>query len=279
MGNVTSIDKTLKISQISKDITKTDIKNKQDVAAETIQTVNQEVKFAKSSVIEGCDINIANTVDLDVTVSSVLDVDTIVESRGKVANKLAANANTFIENNYESLNTAFGNKQKMKESVSQEVENITKNVFKKENIQKVMNKAIQLVGQKVVFRGVIICNEDGKIDVEQNVAAKIVMDTLLRDVTSQLKETDVYNELEIDSMSSAKSENTGLLGDLGRAWTSVIDSVGGIVTGPLMSLVVFAGSGLIVALVVFLLLGQSPAGQNAIRSTTGAGMMGPPPMY
>ena len=221
MGNSTSIEKTLNTSAITKNISETSIKNKADVNSESIQMSEQTVEFGKGSYTEGCDINIAQTADLEVETSTNLDVQSIVNSRSEIASKLKIESNTYVDRQTESLSTAWGNKAKLKERISQEIENITKTVFTKENVTKVVNKAVQITKQTIKFGGVVICKEDGSIDVKQNVAAKIVVDTLIRDVTNLMYESKVFNDMGLKTKTGTTSKDTGLIGDAGRAISSI----------------------------------------------------------
>lgn len=234
MGNSASIEKTLNTSAITKNISETSIKNKANVNSESIQMSEQTVEFA--GYTEGCDINIAQTADLEVESSTNLDVESIVNSRSDIASKLKIESNTYVDRQTESLSTAWGNKAKLKERISQEIENITKNVFTKENVTNVVNKAVQVTKQGIKFGGVIVCKEDGSIDVEQNATAKIVVDTLIRDVTDLMYESKVFNDMGLKTTTGASSKDTGIIGDAGRAISSII----GAITGPILAIIVIA---------------------------------------
>lgn len=233
MGNAQTIEKSLSTSAITKNISETNITNKADVNSESIQISEQTVKF--DGITEGCDINIIQKSDLEVESSTNLDVDSIVNSRSDIASKLKIESNTYVDRQTESLSTAWGNKAKLKERISQEIENITKNVFTKENVTKVVNKAVQITKQNIIFGpgSVTICREDGTIDVEQNVAAKIVVDTLIRDVTNLMMESKVYNDMGLKTTTANTSKDTGIIGDAGRAIASVI----GAITGPIIAII------------------------------------------
>ena len=102
---------------------------------------------------------------------------------------------------------------------------------------------------------------------------ELVVNQLMNQMVQKASEYDKIKTLTTTSDAKNTLDVKGTLGDAGRAVSSVVGSIGAIVGGPLMSSVIFAGIALIVALGVFMMLGQSPAGQNAIRTASGG--MGP----
>jgi len=269
MGNTQTISQSVKLEQISKKTVDEYNKNLQETNTSMTQFNGQEVDIGASF---GCTINISQTALQDGEITTGLDTDIMFERKDQVKEDLQTAAAGEIDSKFESWGTTWGTQSKVKSDVSTIIEDIVDETWTNENISKTTTDMVQVTGQKFTI-GAMKCYEgQPPITIDQNASQTLVVNSLLNQIVQKASENEKITSLQVTSDAKNVLDVKGTLGDFGRGLTSTIGAVGDIVGGPLMSFVIFAGIALIVALGVFLMLGQSPAGQNAIRSATSGGM-------
>lgn len=269
MGNIQTISQSVKLEQISKKTIDEYTKNLLETKTNMTQILVQEVDIGVSS---GCTFDVSLDANQNAKIDTNINTDTMFERKDQVKEDLQTASGTEIDSKFESWGTTWGTKSKVKSDVSTIIEDIVDETWTVENINKTTTNLIQITGQKFNV-GAIQCYEgQPPITIDQKATQTLVVKSLLNQIVKKASENDKIKKLKVTADSKNILDIKGTLGDAGRAISGIVDSIGDIFGGPLMSSIIFAGIALIVALGVFLMLGQSPAGQNAIRSASGGGM-------
>lgn len=268
MGNVQTISQSVKLEQISKHTIEEYNKNVNETNTTMTQLNDQRVDIGSSI---NCTIKVNQTALQDGTVQVKLDQQAMFNRKDQVKEDLKTAAGNEINSKFESWGTTWGTKSKVKSDVSTIIEDIVEETWTNENINQTTTDVIQISSQEFKV-GFLKCYKgQPPITIDQNATQTLVVNSMLNQIVEKASENEKIRSLQTTSDAKNILDVKGTLGDAGRAISSIVGSIGDIIGGPLMSFVVFAGIALIVALGVFLMLGQSPAGQNAIRSASGGG--------
>lgn len=269
MGNTQTISQSVKLEQISKKTVDEYNLNLQKTNTDMTQINVQEVDIGASL---GCTIKVSQKALQDGEISTGIDTDIMFDRKDQVKEDLQTASAAEIDSKFESWGTTWGTKSKVKSEVSTIIEDIVEETWTNENINETTTNLIQITGQKFNV-GVLQCYKgQPPITIDQNASQTLVVNSLLNQIVQKASENEKIKTLKVTADSKNILDVKGTLGDAGRAISGIVGSIGDIIGGPLMSFVIFAGIALIVALGVFLMLGQSPAGQNAIRSASSGGM-------
>lgn len=270
MGNSQTISQSVKLEQISKRTVDEYNLNKNRAEINQTQILSQD---ATLSGIDNCTFDFSQIANQSAEVDMTLDVDAMFERKDQVKEEFQTAAAGEIDSKFESWGTTWGTKSAVKSDVSTIIEDIVDETWTSENIQETSTNQVQIVDGKYEINGMSCYEGQPTQNFSQNATQELVVNQLMNQMVQKASENEKIKTLTTTSDAKNTLDVKGTLGDAGRAVSSVVGSIGAIVGGPLMSSVIFAGIALIVALGVFMMLGQSPAGQNAIRTASGG--MGP----
>lgn len=265
MGNTQTISQSVKLEQISKKTVDEYNLNKNTTNITQTQILSQD---ATLSGIDNCTYDFSQIANQSAKVDVNLDSDAMFERKDQVKEDFQTAAAGEIDSKFESWGTTWGTKSDVKSDVSTIIEEIVEETWTSENIQTTAANQVQILNGKYEITGMSCYEGQPTQNFSQNATQELVVNQIMNQMVQKASEYEKIKSLTTTSEAKNIIDVKGTLGDAGRAVSGALDSIGKIITGPLMSSIVFAGIALIVALVVFMMLGQSPAGQNAIRTAS-----------
>ena len=268
MGNTQTISQSVKLEQLNKKVVDEYTENRKEVDINQTQINSLSAELVG---VEGCTFDFSQTAQQGTEVDQEINSDVMFKSKNTVAEELKTAAAADIDAKFESWGTTWGTKSKIKSDVSTKITDIVDETWTLKNIEDVSTNQVQIQNGKYVITGMKCYEGQPTQKFTQNATQELVVKQLLQQMIDKASEDEQIRTLTTSSDSANVLDVKGTLGDAGRAISSIVGSIGDIIGGPLMSFVVFAGIALVVALGVFLMLGQSEAGQNAIRSVSGGG--------
>jgi hypothetical protein len=127
-----------------------------------------------------------------------------------------------------------------------------------ENINKVVSEQVNVQEGNL---NIGYC--DGTLNFQQDIVAQLAASAITKSLASAIADNEILNTLSGDAGASAKTENKG--------FADIIDSIGEALSGPLKYAVIASVVCVCLIVVLLIVMGMSPAGQNATRNIGKAG--------
>jgi hypothetical protein len=251
-----TINQTFDMSAINKSIyEQTTINKNTSMAAQTnIQYMNIQLRNVK-----GCTVTSKQNINAEAISSSTLTNTQSTEIKNALTTEMTAAVQAQIEKVTEMGNFQFGDSQNVNQNVTMEIQNIIDNSVITENINEAIAEQVS-IQEKDIFIDGIDCTEGGEVNLEQDIVAQLVADIVTTNLTDAVASSDIMNQLQAAADASQKTENKGLADLVSKIFAGM--------TGPIIASVVCCCLVIILVAVVAL----SPAGQNATRNLSKAGV-------
>lgn len=251
-----TINQTFDMAAINKSIyEQTTINKNTSMAAQTnIQSMDIQMR----NVI-GCDATFKQNINAEAISSSTLNNTQSTEIKNAITNEMTAAVQAQIEKATEMGNFQFGDSQNVNQNVTMEIQNIIDNSVITENINEAIAEQVSIQDKLIVIDG-YDCREGGQINFEQDIVAQLVADIVTTNLTDAIASSEIMNQLQAAADASQKTENKGLADLVSKIFAGM--------TGPIIASVVCCCLVIILVAVVAL----SPAGQNATRNLSKAGV-------
>lgn len=253
-GGSQKINQTFDMSAINKSIyEQTTINSNSSMAAQAnIQTMRIDMRN-----IVGCTTNIIQNVNASASASSELDNKQTTAIKNAITTEMQAAVQAQVDKVTEAGNLQFGDKQNVNQSLNLEVENIIKNSIITENINKAVAEQATIQDGIYTIDG-YDCTLGGEINYTQDITAQVVANILTKNLSDSIAESDILNDLQAAADAAAASENKGI--------ADIIDSIGEMLAGPLKWIALACVMCVCVLVIGAVVMGLSPAGQNATRN-------------
>jgi len=258
-GGSQTISQRFNLSAINQSIyEQTTINKSTSLAAQTnIQSMDVQLR----NVI-GCDATFIQNINAEVSSSSTIDSVQTTAIKNAISTELTAAVGAQIEKATEAGNFQFGDKQNVNQNVTLEIQNIIDNSVVTENINNAISEQVSVQDKLIVIDG-YDCREGGQINFEQDITAQVVADVVTKNLTDALSSSDLINQLSAAADASQKSENKGIA-DIVRSFFEGL-------TGPMKYALIASVVCCCMVVVLVIVMGLSPAGQNATRNLSKAG--------
>lgn len=244
-----SIRQTYDIENVNQNIFKQITTYQQTISAtnENTQSVLVDVDYMDTN----CDITIGQYIDATIQSTAELTTDTVAQVRTTVDTDLQAAAEAAMDKITEAFNLQSGDRQNIEQDVKLKFKNILDRTFETNNLTEIINKAVNTQDGKVTIR---YCN--GKFDFTQNVVAKLVATSITDALVKAIAEDSLLQKIAFDFSSKQRTENKGI--------ADIVKAIGDILPWKWIAL---ACAAICVVLIIgAVVMGRSPAGQNAVRN-------------
>ena len=253
-GGSQTINQTFDMSAINKSIyEQTTINSNSSMAAQAnIQSMQIDLRN-----IVACTTNISQTVNASASASSTLENDQTTAIKNAITTEMQAAVQAQVEKVTEAGNFQFGDKQNVNQSLTLAVENIISNSIITENINNAVAEQVTIQDGVYTIDG-YDCTLGGEINYSQDITAQVVANIVTKNLSDAIAESDVLNDLQAAADAAAKTENKGI--------ADIIDSIGEMLAGPLKWIALACVMCVCVLVIGAVVMGLSPAGQNATRN-------------
>ena len=259
-GGTQTINQRFNLSAINQSIyQQTTINKSTSLAAQTnIQSMDVQLR----NVI-GCDATFVQNINAEVSSSSTIDSVQTTAIKNAITNELTAAVGAQIEKATEAGNFQFGDKQNVNQDVTLEIQNIIDNSVVTENINSAISEQVSIQDKLITIDG-MDCREGGGINFEQDITAQVVADVVTKNLTDAIADSALLNQLSAAADASQKSENKGI--------ADIVSSFFEGLTGPMKYAMIASVVCCCMIVVLVVVMGLSPAGQNATRNLSKAGI-------
>lgn len=253
-GGSQTINQTFDMSAINKSIyEQTTINSNSSMAAQAnIQSMQIDLRN-----IVACTTNISQTVNASASASSTLENDQTTAIKNAITTDMQAAVQAQVDKVTEAGNFQFGDKQNVNQSLTLAVENIISNSIITENINNAVAEQVTIQDGVYTIDG-YDCTLGGEINYSQDITAQVVANIVTKNLSDAIAESDVLNDLQAAADAAAKTENKGI--------ADIIDSIGEMLAGPLKWIALACVMCVCVLVIGAVVMGLSPAGQNATRN-------------
>jgi hypothetical protein len=253
-GGSQKINQTFDMSAINKSIYEQTTINSNSSMAAQANIQNMEVHLKN---IVACTTTITQTVNASASASSELDNTQTTAIKNAITTEMQAAVQAQVDKVTEAGNLQFGDKQNVNQSLNLEVENIIKNSIVTENINKAVAEQVTIQDGIYTIDG-YDCTLGGEINYTQDITAQVVANIVTKNLTDSIAQSDILNDLQAAADAAAASENKGI--------ADIIDSIGEMLAGPLKWIALACVMCVCVLVIGAVVMGMSPAGQNATRN-------------
>ena len=257
-GGSQTINQTFDMSAINKSIyEQTTINSNSSMAAQAnIQSMQIDLRN-----IVACKTTVTQSVDASASASSELDTKQTTAIKNAITTEMQAAVQAQVDKVTEAGNFQFGDKQNVNQSLTLAVENVIKNSIITENINKAVAEQVTIQDGVYTVDG-YDCTLGGEINYNQDITAQVVANIVTKNLSDSIAETEVFNDLQAAADAAATSENKGI--------PDIIDSIGEMLAGPLKWIALACVCCVCVLVIGAVVMGMSPAGQNATRNMSKA---------
>jgi len=258
-GGEQSINQAFDMSAINRSIyEQTTINKNTSLAAQTnIQSMDVQLR----NVI-GCDATFKQNINAEASSSSTLINQQTTEIMNAITTEMTAAVQAQIEKVTETGNFQFGDEQNVSQELTLEIQNIIDNSVITENINEAIAEQVSIQDKLITIDG-MDCREGGSINFEQDITAQVVANIITNNLTDAISSSDLLNQLSAAAEASQKTENKG--------FADIITSFFEGLTGPMKYAMIASVVCCCMIVVLAVVMGLSPAGQNATRNLSKAG--------
>ena len=257
-GGSQTINQTFDMSALNKSIyEQTTINSNSSMAAQAnIQSMQIDLRN-----IVACTTNISQTVNASASASSTLDNDQTTAIKNAITTEMQAAVQAQVDKVTEAGNFQFGDKQNVNQNVILAVQNVIENSIVTENINEAVAEQVTIQDGVYTIDG-YDCTLGGEINYSQDITAQVVANIVTKNLTDSIAQSDVLNQLQAAADAAARTENKGL--------ADIITSFFEGLTGPMKYAMIASVVCCCMVVVLAVVMGLSPAGQNATRNMSKA---------
>jgi len=251
--NMSSLNKS-----IYEQITKTEAR------ASAAQATVQNLRYSFRDM-EGCTISGTQTIKADAISSSELSVQVVTELQTAITADMQASVQAQLERVTELGSMDFGD-QNVQQQLELDIQNIVENTLVTETLNEAIAEQVNIQNNEVIFRD---C-KDSTLDFTQDVVAQVSATVITSALTDAVASNTMLSKLAAESSAAGKSESKGLsdlVSSIGDAISGILDAF----TGPLKYAAIASIICCIALVVLFVVMGLSPAGQSATKNLGSAG--------
>ena len=253
-GGSQSINQTFDLSAINTSIYEQTTINSNSSMAAQANIQNMQVDMRN---IVGCTATFGQTVNASASASSELTDDQTTAIKNAITTEMQAAVKAQLEKVTEAGNFQFGDKQNMSQSLKLAIENTVKNSIVTENINKAVADQVTIQDGVYTIDG-YDCTLGGEINYTQDITAQVVANIVTKNLSDSIATTEVFNQLQAAADAAGKTENKGI--------ADIIDSIFEGLAGPLKWIALACVMCVCVLVIGAVVMGMSPAGQNATRN-------------
>ena len=259
-GGSQTINQTFNMDILNETINET-ITNTSSKMTASVGSI-QQIKILMGTMGPKCKVDLTQTISSELNSSTTMEVEAVQAVKGKVESELQSSADAAMEKVTEAGNMQFGDKQNMNQTVNMELKNIIKNVFETNTLTDTVAEVVNLQEAGLEIKQ---CN--GKLDLSQDIVAKLQADAITKSITSQLNESEVMSKLAAAASGSQKTENKGI--------ADIVDSIGNAFNGPLKYAMIASVVCCLAIVAMVVAMALSPGGQKGMSKGMGGmgGMM------
>tara|TARA_B110001450_G_scaffold77948_1_gene74056 strand:- start:45 stop:842 length:798 start_codon:yes stop_codon:yes gene_type:complete len=257
-GGSQSINQTFDMSAINKSVYEQTTINENTATASQANIQSMQIDMKN---IVGCTTNITQNVTAEVNANSELTNDQTTAIKTAITTEMQAAVEAQLEKVTEAGNFQFGDKQNMNQSLALAIENTVKNSIITENINKAVGEQVTIQDGIYTIDG-YDCTLGGEINYSQDITAQVVASIVTKNLSDSIASTEVFNDLQAAADAAGKTENKGI--------ADIIDSIGDLLAGPLKWIALACVCCVCVLVIGAVVMGMSPAGQNATRNMSKA---------
>ena len=235
-----------------------------EARASATQATVQNMRYSFRD-IEGCTISGTQTIKADAVSSSELSVEVVTELKSALTGELQASVESQLERVTELGSMDFGD-QNVKQDLNLQIQNIVDNTLVTDTLNEAIAEQVSIQNNEIEFRD---C-KDSTLDFSQDVIAQVAANTITKALTDAIADNTMLSKLAAEAASAAKSESKGLadlVDSIGDALAGILDAF----TGPLKYAAIASIICCIALVVLFVVMGLSPAGQKATGNLSAAG--------
>jgi len=257
-GGSQTINQTFDMSALNKSIyEQTTINSNSSMAAQAnIQSMQIDLRN-----IVACTTNISQTVNASASASSTLENDQTTAIKNAITTEMQAAVQAQVDKVTEAGNFQFGDKQNVNQNVILAVQNVIENSIVTENINEAVAEQVTIQDGVYTIDG-YDCTLGGEINYSQDITAQVVANIVTKNLTDSIAQSDVLNQLQAAADAAARTENKGL--------ADIITSFFEGLTGPMKYAMIASVVCCCMVVVLAVVMGLSPAGQNATRNMSKA---------
>jgi len=258
-GGSQTINQTFDMSILNESIyQQTTINQSTSIASQAnINTMNIDMRN-----IVGCTANVIQNIDATASSSSTLTNQQTTEIKNAITNEMQAAVQAQVEKVTEAGNFQFGDEQNVNQELILAVENVISNSIITENINDSIAEQVSINDGIYTIDG-YDCTISGEINFTQDITAQVVATLVTKNLTEAIASNDVLNQLQAAADAAAKTENKGIA-DIVSAFFEGL-------TGPMKYAMIASVVCCCLLIVLLVVMGMSPAGQNATRNLSKAG--------
>ena len=235
-----------------------------EARASAAQATVQNLRY-RFRDMEGCSISGTQTIKADAISSSQLSVEVVTALKNSITADMQASVQAQLERVTELGSMDFGD-QNVQQQLELDIQNIVENTLVTETLNEAIAEQVNIQNNEIEFRD---C-KDSTLDFSQDVIAQVSATVITTALTDAVASNSMLSKLAAEAGASGKSESKGL-SDLAK---SIGDAISGIIdafTGPLKYAAIASIICCIALVVLFVVMGLSPAGQSATKNLGSAG--------
>jgi len=257
-GGNQKISQTFDMSAINQSIyQQTTLNQNSSIASQAnINTMNLDMRN-----IVGCTTNVLQNIDATASSSSTLNNTQTTAIKNAITTEMQAAVQAQVDKVTEAGNFQFGDKQSVNQEVTLAVQNIIDNTIVTENINAAVAEQVSINDGVYTIDG-YDCTISGEINYTQDITAQVVATVVTTNLTDAIAESDILNQLQAAADAAARTENKGL--------ADIITSFFEGLTGPMKYAMIASVVCCCMVVVLAVVMGLSPAGQNATRNMSKA---------
>ena len=257
-GGNQKISQTFDMSAINQSIyQQTTLNQNSSIASQAnINTMNLDMRN-----IVGCTTNVLQNIDATASSSSTLNNTQTTAIKNAITTEMQAAVKAQIDKVTEAGNFQFGDKQSVNQEVTLAVQNIIENTIVTENINAAVAEQVSINDGVYTIDG-YDCTISGEINYTQDITAQVVATVVTTNLTDAIAESDILNQLQAAADAAAKTENKGI--------ADIINSIFEGLTGWMKYIAIASVVCCCMVVVLAVVMGLSPAGQNATRNMSKA---------
>jgi len=257
-GGSQTINQTFDMSALNKSIyEQTTINSNSSMAAQAnIQSMQIDLRN-----IVACTTNISQTVNASASASSTLENDQTTAIKNAITTEMQAAVQAQVDKVTEAGNFQFGDKQNVNQNVILAVQNVIENSIVTENINEAVAEQVTIQDGVYTIDG-YDCTLGGEINYSQDITAQVVANIVTKNLTDSIAQSDVLNQLQAAADAATKTENKGI--------ADIINSIFEGLTGWMKYIAIASVVCCCMVVVLAVVMGLSPAGQNATRNMSKA---------
>ena len=257
-GGNQKISQTFDMSAINQSIyQQTTLNQNSSIASQAnINTMNLDMRN-----IVGCTTNVLQNIDATASSSSTLNNTQTTAIKNAITTEMQAAVQAQVDKVTEAGNFQFGDKQSVNQEVTLAVQNIIENTIVTENINAAVAEQVSINDGVYTIDG-YDCTISGEINYTQDITAQVVATVVTTNLTDAIAQSDVLNQLQAAADAAAKTENKGI--------ADIINSIFEGLTGWMKYIAIASVVCCCMVVVLAVVMGLSPAGQNATRNMSKA---------